>query len=194
MNLIQTIQATVGYREVFHNGEVAYYSGHSNEGYIYKDEDAFNNKNGVCYIPECSFDDTDDNVDCVLATAENSYDYSAIRELVKNFIAQAEVQTTSDEFIDYLTADTFESVDWECVETYLNEVDIQETFTEWLVEDVKKHLSKQSIKDRSHRPDKDQTFGIVLGYIKDNYGTTKKCGWDAAWKVLDEYKLENKHY
>lgn len=81
----------------------------SGQGYIYKNFEAFLNKTDeICYIPEYGVDE-DGNI-------ELSYTYKDFIELAKGI--------ETDEFtLEQITISIFETVDWQSVETLLNEYD-----------------------------------------------------------------------
>lgn len=81
----------------------------SGQGYIYKNFEAFKNKTEeICYIPEYGVDE-EDNI-------EVSYTYNDFIELAKGI--------ETDEFTpEQIAISLFETVDWQSVETLLNEYD-----------------------------------------------------------------------
>ena len=47
--------------ETFYFGEYGQFGCYCNDGVVYKDEEAFKTGNGVCYINEYGFENTDEN-------------------------------------------------------------------------------------------------------------------------------------
>ena len=47
--------------ETFYFGEYGKFGCYCNDGVVYKDEEAFKTGNGVCYINEYGFENTDEN-------------------------------------------------------------------------------------------------------------------------------------
>jgi hypothetical protein len=57
---METINTTIGYRTI-NNGEIKYYGGQTDNGWCYKDIDAWKNGEGVIYISEYSLEDVNDS-------------------------------------------------------------------------------------------------------------------------------------
>lgn len=127
----------IGSREAVLGG-VVFKSGNTDQGLVYKSERAFKEKKGICYIPECAFENEE-----LLITVDNFPDllldvdietYNSIREKVRFSIIDAHV--FKDEpvemciaFLDHLTQCVFDIVDWQCVSSYINaDLDIKEAF------------------------------------------------------------------
>ena len=53
----KVVEVDCGYREEYPSGEIRYYQGLSQQGWVYKDYKAFESGNGVCYLGEFDFDD-----------------------------------------------------------------------------------------------------------------------------------------
>lgn len=136
----------IGSRETVLGG-VVFKSGQTDQGVVYKSERAFKEKQGICYIPECAFEN-----DELLITVDTLPDllldvdietYNSIREQVRTSIIDAHV--FKDEpvemciaFLDHLTQCVFDIVDWQCVSSYINaDLDIEEAF-EYFKEDYQK--------------------------------------------------------
>lgn len=50
------IDVTIGYKIVEDGKPTRYFADQTSEGMCYKDLDAYNNNDDICYIPECEFD------------------------------------------------------------------------------------------------------------------------------------------
>lgn len=125
--------ATVGYRKYDDNGTlIDIIGGKTENGYCYKDEEAYKTGEGICYIPEYDLDDLHKDLKEFDSRYENSsmtedeyrkereeillYEYGYTR---KNFL---DIWGGLEEFAD----DTFYMVDWQSPETYANEWDVDE--------------------------------------------------------------------
>lgn len=136
----------IGSRETVLGG-VVFKSGNTDQGLVYKSERAFKEKQGICYIPECAFENdellitVDTLPDLLLDVDIETYD--SIRKQVQASIIDAQI--FKDEpiemciaFIDHLTQCVFDIVDWQCVSSYINaDLDIEEAF-EYFKEDYQK--------------------------------------------------------
>lgn len=136
----------IGSRETVLGG-VVFKSGRTDQGAVYKSERAFKEKQGICYIPECAFENeelliTVDTLPDLLLNVDIET-YNSIREQVRTSIIDAHV--FKDEpvemciaFLDHLTQCVFDIVDWQCVSSYINaDLDIEEAF-EYFKEDYQK--------------------------------------------------------
>lgn len=136
----------IGSRETVLGG-VVFKSGQTDQGVVYKSERAFKEKQGICYIPECAFENeelliTVDTLPGLLLDVDIET-YDSIREQVRTSIIDAHV--FKDEpvemriaFLDHLTQCVFDIVDWQCVSSYINaDLDIEEAF-EYFKEDYQK--------------------------------------------------------
>jgi len=85
---------------ILKNGDVEKSEGPNQQGYIYQDIEAFDKKEGICYIPEYGSDNINENKDTI-------YSYN-------DFLKLAGGNPRVAKFI-------FESVDWQFPETYLEE-------------------------------------------------------------------------
>lgn len=92
-------------------------------GYCYKNEDNFNKKEGVCYIPEYAIKEETGVIK--IETNNDFYDYYKIADLYPNYY-------TYDDFIKLVDNDEkkasilFEMVDWQSPESLLYELDWSE--------------------------------------------------------------------
>lgn len=123
------ITTTAGYR-VEETGKLTrYYSGSTGEGYVYKDEEAFNARVGVVYIPEAAYDDPDRNYVTSDDGEGNLYTYQDLYELMEAlFLENDRFELVKDKIalVEQLTAHMFSDLDWVCPETWIQEVDIDE--------------------------------------------------------------------
>lgn len=103
------------------NGKVLYYVGESTDnGYVYKDDEAFESGNGICYIPEWELLEYEENL-------KNGY--TLTDEEFESFIDKlnSELSYTRDEILNLcagseeLAKDMYYNADWAHIETYINE-------------------------------------------------------------------------
>ena len=132
---MKTIEATIGYREIMDNGEVRYYAGNGDEGLCYKDNEAFNKGEGVCYIREAMFcDDFGDAgreyvTDADLTDCDN-YTRAQIEQSVREYFEDDEFANKQAErypdFIKNTAQVIFNEAEWQGVDIMLNELNWDE--------------------------------------------------------------------
>ena len=79
-------------------------------GFAYINPIAFEKKEGICYIPEFGADDNDVII--------SSYTYDDFYSLANQFIIDNNIPNTTPEQV---TKELFETVDWQHVETLIND-------------------------------------------------------------------------
>ena len=129
------------------NGKIiGYETGETDEGFVFKDIDAFINGTGVCYISEGEFEEFMED----LQKLKDSYGMDYIKD--PNYRVDAQhlldnVGWTREKLIslvggpgfEELALDVLKAVNWQSPETYFNEIDIDE-------EDLKRyHLTKEQV-------------------------------------------------
>lgn len=122
--------------ETIYFGEYGQFGCYCNDGVIYKDEEAFKTGNGVCYINEYGFDNTDENngplfefnaKEAVASGLEgNSY-------TTTNGYTRADLEALC-EGTGYDVEDLFNHLDWMCPETLVDE---------WLEDDEEQEKLKE---------------------------------------------------
>ena len=142
---MERIEKDYGYL-VKENGEVYNYEGgHTGEGVVYKDYEAFKSGVGICYISEHELEDLHEK----LADLEDRYDSISDPDN-EDFIGDAEYEEDradilancgetresiirqvrdafgddymlTDEQVEYFASDVFGLADWACISTYLAE-------------------------------------------------------------------------
>lgn len=136
-----------GYMVKFPNDDDVYYVGEAcppiGNGFCYKDRAAFKDRQGICYTPEYSFMDEvgiDENVSDEMldfmnkngigyVALDNGYTFYDIEHCVYDWIGDKLNELNDyiyDLFVDYMCEQVFENVDWQCPETYLQELDVIE--------------------------------------------------------------------
>lgn len=104
----------------------------TDNGYCYKNVDVFkNNPDGICYVSEYNCDDLDvdreegiDHTDEVLKEQFVGYSRNTLRSTIAEFFdipLDDVVKNNMDEKV-------FSVIDWQCPETYLNELDVEDLY------------------------------------------------------------------
>ena len=103
-------------------------------GYCYKNSEAFENDiHAICYIPEGNCYDLDndrdnncDTTDEELKSSYKGYSRATLREVIAEFYDITEEEVVKND----MDLKVFGVLDWQCPETYLNEVDVEELYDE----------------------------------------------------------------
>ena len=135
---MERIEKDYGYL-VKENGEVYNYEGgHTDNGFVYKDYNAFKSGLGICYISEYELEDLDEKLADLDARYENSgmtddeyWDERAeilehcgeTRQSIIDQVRDAfgDDYMLTDEQVKYFAGDVFQLADWACIATYLAE-------------------------------------------------------------------------
>ena len=135
---MERIEKDYGYL-VKENGEVYNYEGgYTDEGFVYKDYEAFKSGTGICYISEYGLEDLDEKLTDLEARYENSgmtdEEYWGERaeilehcgETRQSIIDQirdafGDNYMLTDEQIKYFADNVFSLANWACIATYLAE-------------------------------------------------------------------------
>ena len=107
----------------YYFGEYGKFGCYCNEGVVYKDKEAFETGNGVCYINEYGFDNNDENDGPLF---EFDAKEAVASELEGNSYVATEGWTRADlealcEGTDYDVEDLFNHLDWMSPETLMDE-------------------------------------------------------------------------
>ena len=105
---MKRIESTIGYRVIDNEGFVTYHTDFTKNGYVYKDDDAFESGNGICYIPENGFY-------AGVATEEDGYTKEDIFDLINEY---SEKEYSDDELKDVAKA-LYYDMDWANPMTYI---------------------------------------------------------------------------
>ena len=147
------------------NGKLYLQGGQTEQGYVFKDYDAFEKKTGICYVSEYGLEKypkvTDENGEIWYETEYNDIynentgleDYISIQakvfERAVSFLDGIRESNDNDElaqvvknerdeiFYDWyerLTAGVFDIVDWQFVDTFLDELDFESDLIDYLQE------------------------------------------------------------
>lgn len=109
--------------ETYYFGEYGRFGCYCNDGVVYKDKNAFETGNGVCYINEYGFDNNDENDGPLF---EFNAKEAVASELEGNSYVATEGWTRADlealcEGTNYDVEDLFDHLDWMSPETLLDE-------------------------------------------------------------------------
>ena len=109
--------------ETYHFGEYGKFGCYCNEGVVYKNREAFETGDGVCYIPEYGFDNKDENNGPLF---EFSAKEAVASDLIGNRYVATDGYTRAD--LDMLCKGTgydaeelFDHLDWMSPETLMDE-------------------------------------------------------------------------
>lgn len=129
---MERIAVTCGFKEIAEDGTIKYIEDSTDNGYCYKDMDAWKSGVGVIYISEAEFEgladmtmDIDD-----LYTRESWID-EVVRYFGENTYPRA--------FYEYFAECVLQTVDWQCLTTLMSEWedDIDEDYEYW-----ERHIKK----------------------------------------------------
>jgi hypothetical protein len=116
---MKRIDVTCGYREEYPNGDIYYYGGETEQGVVYKDMDAWETGEGVCYIGEYEFE----NGWCCVNYEGNTRD-----EIIADM---AEYLPSCDvKFIEQCAEYVLQTCDWQCLTTLMEGTDWEEDIRE----------------------------------------------------------------
>ena len=188
-------------------GGTRYKSGHTNNGWVFKDLDEIRNKtNNVCYIAECEFDDFDTilisgrNIKKLIKLGGVSTYQSALqdtKDLVESqFPKFAELrQDLFNEFAEKLTDYILQEIDWQCFSTMLNGMDLDDELDYFLQDKLAEFAKARFEKDGddTEYADNEDLFDKLSNYLgmycyrNDDYTLTD---WD---ELIDKWE-DNPNY
>lgn len=117
---MKKVEVTCGFKVYDDSGNLLRYQGDwGGEGYIYKDDDAFeNHPDEVCYISERSFPDGQD-----FATVDEALRCGETRNTIRGEVRDAygDDYLLTEEQVEYFAKDVYYLADWACISTYLTE-------------------------------------------------------------------------
>lgn len=116
---MKRIDVTCGYREEYPNGDVYYYGDSTDNGYCYKDMEAWVSGEGVCYIGEHEFENGWCSVNYMGNTREE-----IIADMAE-YLPHCDVK-----FIEDRAECVLQECDWQCLTTLMEEVDWEEDIKE----------------------------------------------------------------
>ena len=194
----------IGTKEVVEGG-VLYTPDYTEQGYVFKDLNAIKKKEGICYIAECGFNKNEEGT--LLLTPDNTWEhvnsgavvtYESASKQVKYFIKEcfpkfrASNNDLFHEFVEKITDYILQEVDWQCFDTMLNEMDLEEELDYFLqdkfAEFAKARFEKDG--DDTEYEDNEDLFDKLANYFgrycyrDDDYSLTD---WDA---LIDRWEDE----
>lgn len=196
----------IGTKEVVEGG-VLYTPDSTGQGYVFKDFNAIDKKEGICYIAESGFSDSKDGT--LLLTPDNTWKHihmgavvtydsalQQVKDLVRVYFPQFSISSNFVlyyEFVEKITDYILQEVDYQCFSTMLNEMDLQEELEYFLQEKftefAKKRLEKDG-DDTTYKSDNElfykfaDYFGGEYFYRNDDYSLTD---WDS---IIDRWENE----
>lgn len=105
------------------DNNLIYEAGITFNGMVYKNWDEFYYGNGICYISEHGFDDSEDWT-IEIPKEEKSIGYT--RQDFLNIVREEVGYEVPDNVVWAIATDVFETVDWQYPETYLYEMNLEE--------------------------------------------------------------------
>ena len=120
-----TIDTTVGWKEVYEDGEVHYYSGTTEDGWCFKDNSAYDTRS-ICYIPEVDFR----GVDYVTEMQHTGYTKEDIENIVRETLEDLELPFSED-FVIQKARSVFDVADWSSIGVIVDRIDWEEELNEF---------------------------------------------------------------
>lgn len=187
------------------DGGVKYTPDKTEQGYVFKDLNAIKKKEGICYIAECGFSDSEDVT--LLLTPDNTWEhinsgavvtYESASKQVKDFINErfpkfrASDNDLFREFVEKITDYILQEVDWQCFSTMLNEMDLEEELDYFLQDKFAEFAKARGKKygDDTEYEDNEDLFDKLANYFgrycyrNDDYSLTD---WDS---LIDRWEDE----
>ena len=125
------IDVTIGWKIVEDGKPTRYFADQTSEGMCYKDLDAYNNNDDICYIPECEFDGEGWSVEYreglgytreeVIRIIEDEIDW--------NFEDIPRCKAFATNIADYIVAE----VNWETIGVAVERVDFDEEWANYQI-------------------------------------------------------------
>jgi hypothetical protein len=118
------IYVTIGYKVVEDGKPTRYYGDQTDNGVCYKDLKAFKDNSDICYIPECELLEdwsADEDISGL------GYAKEDVLNIARDYISDEGIPLEED-FVEYMAECALQNVDWQSIGTYLNEIDIYETW------------------------------------------------------------------
>lgn len=120
-----TINADVGWKEVYENGEILYYCGAVAGGWCFKDKKAYDTRS-VCYIPEVDFDEQD----YLIEKAGTGYTREDIENIVRETLEDLELPFSED-FVIKNARCVFDIATWESIGVVVDRIDWEDELNEF---------------------------------------------------------------
>ena len=118
------IDVTIGYKVVEDGKPTRYFGDQTDNGVCYKDMEAFKDNSDICYIAESELDGEDWSAEF---DSYKGYTREEILSITKEHIEDEGI-CPNEGFVEYIAEHALDVVDWQSIGTYLNEVDLYETW------------------------------------------------------------------
>lgn len=125
------IDVTIGYKIVEDGKPTRYFADQTSEGMCYKDIDAYNNNDDICYIPECEFNGDGWSVEYRegLGYAREEIIQIIEDEIDCNFEDIPRCEDFATKIADYIVAE----VNWETIGVAVERVDFDEEWANYQI-------------------------------------------------------------
>ena len=125
------IDVTIGYKIVEDGKPTRYFADQTSEGMCYKDLDAYNNNDDICYIPECEFNGDGWSVEYRegLGYAREEVIKIIEDEIDWNFEDIPRCEAFATNIADYIVAE----VKWETIGVAVERVDFDEEWANYQI-------------------------------------------------------------
>lgn len=125
------IDVTIGYKIVEDGKPTRYFADQTSEGMCYKDLDAYNNNDDICYIPECEFDGEGWSVEYRegLGYAREEIIQIIEDEIDCNFEDIPRCEAFATNIADYIV----EEVNWETIGVAVERIDFDEEWANYQI-------------------------------------------------------------
>lgn len=119
------VHTTIGSREHYEDGRTRYISAPTDEGWCYKDNDAWDRR-GICYIPEVDFE--------VHEFLEERPGLGYTREDIENIVRETLEDLElpfSEDFVRQKARSVFDVAEWESIGVVVERIDWEEELNEF---------------------------------------------------------------
>jgi len=156
-----------------------FYGDNSEQGFIFKDENAFHNdREAICYIAEAGFNGKDfltqEEANAEIETAGASTHNSIFNEVKEYLIDEFGKHKITDEFVEYCCECIFQMCDWQCFTTALYELDLEEDLLWYVVDRAKKREDWN----------KEWEEQCLYEFLKEKIYNSSNHDWDM---IIDEF-------
>ena len=126
--------ADYGYLLKDHNGNYFYAPGETLQSYVYQDYESYQTGNGICYINQYEFENTENFIipaNEIMAYSRDDF-YAAVRySLLTEYNDYFKNDIIPTKLLSNITDFVFENVDWQTPEAFLDEINWEEDIKEY---------------------------------------------------------------
>lgn len=122
---VMIVHTTVGSREHYEDGRVRYISAPTDEGWCYKDKDAWNRRS-ICYIPEVDFR----GQEFLEERPGLGYTREDIERIVRETLEDLGLPFSED-FVSQKARSVFDVAEWESIGVVVDRIDWEEELNEF---------------------------------------------------------------